>query len=46
MGVLDAKILQFLRDLLHPIEISFSRIKPLHRNESLIDPPSFLMTWM
>jgi hypothetical protein len=46
MGVLDAKILQPFNDLLQPIEICFSNMRPSHKNDSLIDPPSFLITWI
>jgi hypothetical protein len=44
MGVLETKTLQFLSDLSHPTEIVFSRINPSHKNDYLIDPPSFLIT--
>jgi len=46
MGVFEAKILQFFKDLLHPVEMVFYKIKPSHKNESLMEPPSFLMTWI
>ena len=46
MGVFEAKTLQFLIDLLHPVEMVFSKIRPSQRKDSLIEPPNFFMTWM
>ena len=46
MGVFEARILQSLRELLQPIEMVFSRMRPSHKNDSLMDPPNFLITWM
>lgn len=44
MGVFEANILQFVNDLLHPVEIVFYNIRPSHKNDSLIEPPNFLIT--
>jgi hypothetical protein len=43
---LEANILQFFNDLLQPVDIDFSNIKPSHKKDYLIEPPSFFITWI
>ncbi len=43
---MQTKTRQLFKDLLQPTDISFYKIKPSHKNDYLIEPPSFFITWI
>lgn len=46
MGVFATKILAFSFMVGHPVDISFSNKNPSSKNDSLREPPNFLIIWI